>query len=356
MTIDKTLVIEAINKMAFYLCSNMNRDGKFLYRVHKDPEVSLPDTYNVLRHAGSIYALSDYAMLSPNANKIAYPRVKAASRWLRKHCGIKTEGYRAIVSNRKITGKKEKSQVKLGANALAILGYLGLKELNDSDIKYSYLEELTQFLLYMQKHSGDFYSKYYMNGGLNDEWNSLYYPGEAAFALSEMYKVTGNGFYLGAAFKAMSFVADKRRSLRSSEIEADHWSLLATNSMLKYGVLTSKQKDSLIYHASQIVNSIVENFSLVMTPQYTCRVATRLEGLIAFMQFAREYGLFTTLAEEIIEDGISFLLFAYERGGSFTGGIVRQFNPDEPDERSGEIRIDYVQHSLSAMIGYFRMI
>ncbi len=63
----------------------------------------------------------------------------------------------------------------------------------------------------------------------------------------------------------------------------------------------------------------------------------------------------------VINDGLLFLLRAQLRSGQYAGGIPRaikalsenhpQFS-DSFNRRVTEIRIDYVQHALSAMILY----
>jgi hypothetical protein len=350
MPIPQELVIEAINKMAFYLCSNCRRDGKFVYLIDKNTDEYV-DTYNVLRHAGAIYSLTEFAKISPNAKRDVLPVVARSIKWMRKKCSVKILDYQGIITNKRITKKKEKSQIKLGANALAILALLGYNNLKPGMVNESYLKKLANFMVYMQKDDGSFYSKYMIDGGQEDDWESSYYPGEAALAFAEL----DDGYYFNKALSALSRLATNRQALSESEIESDHWALIATSKVIKNNLLPEYSKHLLSYHAEQIANSIAYNWNIVLSQHRTTPISTRMEGLIAYLNFADEFNFKTDDVFHIVEQGISFLLKAYERRGSYVGGVTRDFEPNKKDSRSDEIRIDYVQHALCAMLNFYHI-
>jgi hypothetical protein len=82
-----------------------------------------------------------------------------------------------------------------------------------------------------------------------------------------------------------------------------------------------------------------------------------LEGLFAALSFlpARETTLRARL-ETATGEGIDFLLRAQVQAGPCRGGIPGEFSPEfstgVPSDATAEIRVDYVQHGLSAMLGY----
>lgn len=352
--IPKELVIEAINKMAFYLCSNCRKDGKFVYMIHKDTN-EFVDTYNVLRHAGAIYGLTEFSNMSPNAKRDTLPIIKRSVHWMRKNCSVKIEDHKGIISNSKITGKKEKSQVKLGANALAIIALIGYENLKPNSVNYSYFKKLASFMQWMQKEDGSFYSKYYIKNGKDNDWDSLYYPGEAALAFISLHSLIPDPNYIASTINALKFLAKKRKMLLSYEIEADHWALISTNKIITYAFLTEYNKYLLGNHAKQIVDAIIYGWRIILSQRRTTKIATRLEGLIAYLQFAEEFSFPTDKIFYIVEEGIAFLLNAYERRGTYVGGITRDFEPAEQDSRSDEIRIDYVQHALCALLNFYHI-
>jgi len=66
-----------------------------------------------------------------------------------------------------------------------------------------------------------------------------------------------------------------------------------------------------------------------------------------------------------IDEGIQFLLRSQIRSGKYAGGIPRAIQvlpEDHPqftesfNHRATEVRIDYVQHALSAMLQYERIL
>ena len=69
--------------------------------------------------------------------------------------------------------------------------------------------------------------------------------------------------------------------------------------------------------------------------------------------------------ETAIHEGISFLVRAQVRSGELDGAIPRAVGLSRPrgsrrlplvDPRASEVRIDYVQHALSAMIRYLEVL
>ena len=56
-------------------------------------------------------------------------------------------------------------------------------------VPISQLQALGRFIIFLQKADGSFYSKYGANGKPVEDWQSLYYPGEAALGLIALYEI-----------------------------------------------------------------------------------------------------------------------------------------------------------------------
>jgi hypothetical protein len=91
--------------------------------------------------------------------------------------------------------------------------------------------------------------------------------------------------------------------------------------------------------------------------------ATRLEGLQAALTFLPSDHPIVPHIHATVERGIDFLLRAQVKEGPHAGALPTSIAmlPDDgaPDtqrfnERATEVRIDYVQHSLSAMVQYLK--
>ena len=59
--------------------------------------------------------------------------------------------------------------------------------------------------------------------------------------------------------------------------------------------------------------------------------------------------------KKTVENGLSFVLANQELSGTFKGGFRRQMKPDRQG-RDTEIRIDYVQHCVTALVKYYQLI
>ncbi len=129
----------------------------------------------------------------------------------------------------------------------------------------------------------------------------------------------------------------------------------------------------LIAHAAQICRHIVaeqqpQNKDLHLRGSFvpdgrTTPTATRLEGLQAALSFlpAVAFAKLRSDIEVACRHGIQFLLNAQIQEGRAAGGIPRavaRLPMDDPlwstsfNQRATEVRIDYVQHGLSAWMQY----
>jgi hypothetical protein len=234
-----------------------------------------------------------------------------------------------------------------------------------------------QFLLYMQKNDGSFYSKYIPEkGGRDDSWTSLYYPGEAALGLLMLYEMDPSHKWLQAGADSIAYLTKKRAG--ADQVEADHWALLATARLLPLYDRCQQPipRQAVVNHAVQICESMLKGKPAIYDSWLrkgsftadgrTTPTAIRLEGLLGALGFLPEERSY--LRRQIIfaiREGMQFLLRSQIQSGKHSGGIPRAIQKlprDHPqfiksfNRRAGEVRIDYVQHALSAMLEYERVI
>ena len=227
----------------------------------------------------------------------------------------------------------------------------------------------------MQRDDGSFFSKFIpMKGGKDTSFVSLYYPGEAALALVKLYEIDKNPNWLNGAARALGYLTRLRRGKVS--VEADHWALLATAKLLEHypqkPAPSLPKRDELISHAAQICRSILlgkpKKYELeVLAGGFdscgrTCPTATRLEGLQAALTFLPpKYGSLKTKISHTVKEGVDFLLRSLVKTGRRAGAVpraIRRLPAYHPgyrrsfNKRAREVRIDYVQHALSAFIQF----
>ncbi len=366
-------VEDAIIAAAGYLVRACKDDGSFVYCVNLNPEVTPRPGYNLLRHAGAMYALAMFQEWRPDPRVLS--ALTRAAGYLRTHIGPfpGNDEILAVWSTPEMTLSGSPLQAKLGGTALALAALVGLEGLEAGTAPLSELRGLARFLIFMQREDGLFCSKFVPSAGREQcRWESLYYPGEAALALSMLYSIDPDPRWYEASEKALMYLA-KERSTQSA-VPADHWALLATADLLS-NTRTSEgmaSSEALRDHARRVCESILDaahptpaGFPLqgsFLADGRTTPTATRLEGLIAALEvLPGEDVELRRRIERVADEGIGFLLRAQVREGPYRGGIPRAIHPPASAEPAGdrtlnrrvtEIRIDYVQHALSAMIQY----
>ena len=376
-SIDPRRLETAIQRSANYLSNACEADGKFIYRVNLNPRVRVPPRYNILRHAGTIYSLA--MAFNHHPDEITKAAMIRAGRFLKHQTIRPLPGRRdllAVWTNPHLSLRSEPVQAKLGGTGLGLVALLSIEKIKPGETSIADLRKLGNFLRYMQKSDGSFYSKYIPDeGGRSKRWKSLYYPGEAALGLLMLYEHDPSVVWLDAAADAVAHLARMRAN--QTEVEADHWALLATAKLLPI-YERSKQPlpvEDIRKHAVQICRSILKKADQLATnaSTYGCftgdgrttPTATRLEGLLAALSFlSPEYEDLRHRMTANVKKGIFFLLGAQVAKGEYAGAIPRAVHPlpqNHPgftqsfNRRVTEVRIDYVQHALSAMIQYQRI-
>jgi hypothetical protein len=361
-----------------YLVRTCSPDGPFLYRVNLDPEVRRPRRNNILRHAGAIYSLGMADRDEPSVS--ARAAMIRAARFLHAQIARPPEWPEtyAVWSRPEIEGRANAVlEAKLGGTGLGLVALLEVERISPGLTPPFVLRSLGEFICKMQHEDGGFYSMYVPTmGGPRTDWVSLYYPGEAALGLLKLHAFDGDPIWLETAEKALLYLAASR--IGQDEVEPDHWALLATADWSDGpGRLASQEKrEAILGHASQVVRSMLQRIpdrnpesalaGCVTRDGRTCPTATQLEGMQAAVGCSEDWE--TSMRDhsaEAIQQGVGFLLRSQVTDGPHRGGMPRSHSPEfsegrwmpgAADPRPSEIRVDYVQHALSAVIQYRRQL
>jgi hypothetical protein len=367
-------VVDAAHLTGNKLLSEISSDGQFRYRFYLDGTKADSGRYNLLRHAGAVYALHQYHTMFPD-RRIPVAVCHAAS-FLKQHTHALPSGSALAIWTPTIYRRDGREVAKLGGTGLGIIAALACAPAAGEGIfSTDELTNLGEFVEYMQKSDGSFYSRYWSDtASRDDSWTSLYYPGEAALGLLYLHDATHNMRWADAAKRALLHLADSQKENR--DIPHDHWALIATAklfSTLSSHLLSREEAQRLIAHSVLVSRAILQ--SQVISPGNridgafdergrTTPAATRLEGLVAAHSILPDS--YTALKADIfgsIERGMRFLLTAQITEGPHAGTIPRAVewasgeaeDAQRFDQRVREVRIDYMQHALSAMLGYVKM-
>lgn len=362
-----------MERSAHYLVSVCDEQGQFKYRVHLEPDITPEPQYNELRHAGTIYAMAKYCQRTGDPEVLA--AMLRAATFLRQRCIAPVEGnpnLLAVWSEPELVGEDQPRQAKLGGAGLGLVALLSVERLEPGFTPRDELRALGRFVLFLQKPNGEFYSKYFPGIGRSDIWQSMYFPGEAALGLLMLYQYDPSPQWLRGAQNAL--VAIARQAHPEPKTFPDHWFLLATEQWfrLRDEQVPEQTTDEILYHVRRVCSDMVADqqgqleaglISGCFTPDgRTCPTATRLEGLLATLGYlpAIDHEL-TESIRPAVQHGLQFLLRAQVAEGPLAGAIPRAISgfeqpPDASDgDRAGEVRVDYVQHGLSAMIQFERV-
>jgi len=374
-------VDQTIHRSAQYLVRHCDADGRFTYRLHLTPSRTAAPKYNALRHAGAIYALSmaheeeaDEAVLATMIRASSY----LSSRFVGPVPG--EPDLAAVWSYVELTNQEPPDIAKLGGAGLTLIALTQVERAAPGTTKLDTLQRIGRFVLWMQKEDGSFYSKLDPARGRDDRWTSLYYPGEAALGLMLLHRLDPDPAWAKGAGKALAHLERTRRG--QTVVPPDHWALLATGALLPIVERETPERqeqelgvtaDALTSHAAQIAESMLsesrppadhaELGGSFTDDGRTTPTATRMEGLIAAHGYLPDQH--DSLRREIAAQAhasIGFLLRAHVAGGKHAGAMPRAIAEIEGSDeetnrfnfRADEVRIDYVQHALSACIQYRR--
>ncbi len=342
-----------------YLTSHQHDDGSFDYQ-YNPVTGKKSSTYNILRHAGTTYSLLE--LYEATGNKKYINAAERALLYLENSTMVCPDMNDALCI-------EEKNEIKLGGNALAILAlskYISLtNSLNEQHHYLPLAQKLALFIINTQAQNGEF-KKHLLKADTGEPTSfvSEYYPGEAIFALTRLYKIDGDTRWIESAHIGALWLIEVRDGEVSEDIlNHDHWLLYGLNELY-----THRPEEIYLSHAKKIVKSIVAKQHVnkkddkkewnggFYNPPRSTPTATRAEGLGA------AYWLFTNagdtgqahLALEAMRNAIEFQLRTQmtahqaKKLGAHKDGIGGFFESLD----SYNIRIDYVQHNISALLAF----
>jgi len=398
----RSAIEEAISAAAGYLVRSVDDQGRLEYMRYLGGRRA-GDSYNVVRHAGAIYALEQYAsyrrasgagiVSGPSAGEAEDALLRSARHLSSRYLDAIADGdgAMAVFSLPGEEVNEEHRVAKLGASGLGLVALVAAHRVDPEAVPLATLRRLGEGVLFFQREDGSFHSKYREAKGFDLDFVSLYYPGEAILGLSRLYSVDPDVRWRKGAVEGARFLVSSRLGSRS--LPADHWLMIATEELLsdqpggapqlgkaarehlwELAAQMLGEQEAVLALASGSPTRIAEVYvplsevdgpgidvSRELTPGAeggfvldgrSAPTATRLEGLIAAYSVLEDYD--PQRAQRLVRPlslGVELLLRCQVTEGPARGGVVRSVDQRGPG-RPGELRIDYTQHALSAWIGY----
>lgn len=340
--IDKKLLNEVLETSQKYLSTMIQPNGKFIYGYFADLNLKIT-SYNILRHLGTIWAiLMQYA---ENPDEYLKHKIDSALQYVLDTSIVINNNAAYIVEH-------ATNEIKLGGNAVAVITLITYMEVMKCDTHVPLIKQLGEGILTCQNDDGSYWhilSPSTFQRVL--KYRTVYYDGEAAFALSKLFGVTKEEKWLQAAKKSMQYFIQKNYSRY-----ADHWIAYALNELTKY-----TPDEQLFSFAIKNVQSNLEKIYKQDTSYHTY-----LELLLAsFETLQRAKKLLPTLSTLQTFNEKQLIITIYYRAQHMLLGYLYPecaMYLKKPNKFVGafcvrhdhyRVRIDDIQHYIG---GYFHML
>ncbi|OOZ38024.1 hypothetical protein [Solemya elarraichensis gill symbiont] len=169
----------AIDSSGGYLARQIRDDGSFIYHANIITAIPLKPYYNWVRHAVAIVVLEDYYQLTRKQKLV--PLLRKSIERMRVDSIGSVEGVpnaTAVWDDAQSNAVEGDRFAILGGAGLGLLALCKFTEIEPNAVPVSELESLGNFILAMQKPSGDLFPTWIPEkGGRTDEWASPYNAG-----------------------------------------------------------------------------------------------------------------------------------------------------------------------------------
>jgi hypothetical protein len=332
-----------------YLIRVQKPDGSFHYTYNALEDRFSSQAYNILRHAGTAFSLFDLYRATREARYLDAAR---------RAVGFLKTRFRPSRDGNALYVLDNDGKAKLGANGLALLALTRQMELDPKSADSESALKLANLILLMQRKDGSFESYYRIRGDEPQGSVSLYYPGEALLGLLQLFKLNGDKRLLDSAQRGAEHLITSQRRMIS--LPPDAWLMQALEALFNVQPAPKYAEHAIALADAMIADQYTEHDSSVYAggfrpgPPRSTPAASRAEGMVAAYRLARS----------MKDSRASKIAAALKASARFQ--LSQQFNKNNslslpnPDRAAGgfreaitsmRIRIDFVQHNISSLLG-----
>ena len=216
---DASAVQELLFKSSGFLMRQAQEDGTFAYGYYPRFDRKI-EGYNLLRHAGTIWALLCRYQMEPSEDLAAL-----------LHRAIQYLANQAVFQDAETAYlyEKESGELKLGACGIAIVAMVTYMEVfHNHDYRKLCCQLGNAILRQQNQETGAYTHVLNPDFTVKSDFRTVYYDGEATFALTRLYDMTGQLKWLeGASRAADHFLAEDYTQYK------DHWISYAMNELTR---------------------------------------------------------------------------------------------------------------------------
>ncbi|UGQ27051.1 poly alpha-glucosyltransferase [Acinetobacter calcoaceticus] len=334
-----------IEQNSAFLHDQIQENGKFIYGYFSAYDRDIRN-YNTVRHCTSAYALLETFEVQ---NKSEYwPKIHAAIHYALTNFYKEKDSSTAFM----IDGKEGELEIKLGANAAAILMLTKYQEITQKTDYQKYAEKLANGILKLVDSNGSTtHVLNYPDYDLKEKFRIIYYDGEAALALLRLYQINQDSRLLETVKLMFEYFIENRY-----EKYHDHWLSYCTNELTKI----CPEEKYFIFG----LNNYLKHFIFIRNRKTT--YATLLEMLMAAYKMVsrlKEQGrtaLFEQAYMSELQKLIEFRADFQTTGFFYPEMAMYMARPDKilhafyiRHDRF-RVRIDDQEHNLSGYIAYVK--
>ncbi|NIE97987.1 poly alpha-glucosyltransferase [Acinetobacter sp. Tr-809] len=334
-----------IEANAKFLYQHIQSDGRFAYGFFPayDREIR---SYNTVRHCTSVYALLE--TLAIQSHQACIEKIQSAIDYALQHFYIEKQTELAyMLDGNEATGLDE---IKLGANAAAILMLSKYQEMTGDNRYLAYAQRLANGILSMVNETGETtHVLHYPSYEIKEKFRIIYYDGEAALALLRFYQLHTDEKLLQTVKQMFErFITQKYDRYH------DHWLSYCTNELTK---ICPEEK----YFQFGLNNYLKH---MVFIRNRKTAYATLLEMMMAAYQMVvriRALGLDQLFEKAHFDDLKKLIEFRaeFQRTGFFYPEVAMYMaRPDKVlnafyvRHDRFRVRIDDQEHNLSGYVAY----
>ncbi len=218
--IDDKYVENLIVSASEFLLEQVNEDGTFVYGYYPRFDNAI-ENYNIVRHASTIWSLICRYRILPSKD------LEAA---IDKTIEYMLSQVRYENDETAYLYEAKDDEIKLGANGVAVVAMTEYMDVFQNDKYVDVCRHLGNGILSMlDQETGQYY--HVLNGDFTtkEAFRTVYYDGEATFALCRLYSLTGEQVWLDAAQSAVDrFIAADYAQHK------DHWVAYSMNEITKH--------------------------------------------------------------------------------------------------------------------------
>lgn len=343
-----------------YINRNINPDGRFQYRQNVDPEITYKnDVYNSLRHAGTLFTMYQYEKLGLET-KFKDNRIISSKYFIDRYIRKLDDSKYVVVSFPEEEGINYHI-AKSGAAGVALCALCNLYQ--EKEIDLPTLRGLGEFLLSMTDDEGNVWAYYNLETNeVDTNAEAIFYPGEAAAGLLNLYEIDPQQKWLNAVIKIIMNIVNTRKTMKL-DIPFDHWSVYVIKELL-FKLLVKDQNDvyDMRAYAEQMAIPVLSNqitnpknsyFGALIDNIRPCSLGTIMEGL-ASIYFITENDQLKMILSKALSIGNYFLAKVQVKTGLNAGGLPNSANWVKPGvtPNASIIRIDNVSHVVLGWLRY----